>query len=240
MEGEAVGGVRRALVVRGGWEGHAPVACTDRFLPILERNGFECEVSEDFAAYEDAARMARTDLVVHCWSIGEMERAAARGLAAAVEAGTGLAGWHGGIVDSVNALAFMHLVGARFVYHPRGFVDHELTVVPERRDHPITAGIDVVRLTTEKYWVLTDPLCDVLATVTFPPDHPGDADDGAASTPWRREVTLPAVWTRQWGSGRVFVSAIGHRVEDFDVPEVQAITERGLLWAAREVPDVGS
>lgn len=80
--------------------------------------------------------------------------------------------------------------------------------------------------------MLTDPLCDVLATVTFPPDHPGDDPDGGA-TAWRREVTVPAVWTRQWGAGRVFVSTVGHRPADLDVPEIRTLTERGLLWAAR-------
>jgi uncharacterized protein len=94
------------------------------------------------------------------------------------------------------------------------------------------AGITTVRLVTEKYWVLTDPLCDVLATVTFPPDHPGDDAHGEA-TAWRREVTVPAVWTRQWGAGRVFVSTVGHRPADLDVPVIRTLTERGLHWAAR-------
>ena len=31
----------RALVVRGGWEGHDPTGTTDSFVPFLERSGFE-------------------------------------------------------------------------------------------------------------------------------------------------------------------------------------------------------
>jgi type 1 glutamine amidotransferase len=52
-------------------------------------------------------------------------------------------------------------------------------------------------------------------------------------TPWREELTCPAVWTRQWGKGRVFVSTIGHKLEDLDHPDVRTLTERGLLWASR-------
>jgi type 1 glutamine amidotransferase len=222
------------LVVRGGWEGHTPVVCTDSILPFLLKNDFEVDVTEDLAVYADAKRLAGTDLVVQCWSMGELSDPAARGLSAAVRAGTGLAGWHGGIVDAFNSLPYLHLTGGRFVYHPRGFVEHDMSVVPGQEAHPIVEGIGVVRLKTEKYWVLTDPLCDVLATVTFPPDHPGDAEDIGDSTPWRREVTVPAVWTRQWGRGRVFISTVGHRVEDLNVPEVRTLTERGLLWAARQ------
>ena len=35
---------RRALVVRGGWEGHSPVEATERFLPFLREQGFEVDV----------------------------------------------------------------------------------------------------------------------------------------------------------------------------------------------------
>jgi type 1 glutamine amidotransferase len=81
---------------------------------------------------------------------------------------------------------------------------------------------------TEKYWVLTDPLNDVLATVTYE----AAAGDGRP-TPWREPVTLPAVWTRRWGAGKIFVSTVGHKLDDLAVPEIRTITERGLLWAAR-------
>jgi type 1 glutamine amidotransferase len=43
----------------------------------------------------------------------------------------------------------------------------------------------------------------------------------------------PAVWLRPWGKGRVFVSTIGHKLDDLDHPAVRTLTERGLLWASR-------
>lgn len=223
--------MRRALVVRGGWDGHSPEAATDLFLPFLKEQGFEVDVVTDLDVYLEAERLAATDLVVQCWSMGQLSDRQARGLAAAVRAGTGFAGWHGGIVAAFDALPYLQLTGGRFVFHPPGFVDHDLTVAPGQEDHPIMSGIDRVRLHTEKYWVLTDPLCDVLATVTFPPDHPGDDPHG--DTAWRREVTVPAVWVRRWGVGRVFVSTVGHRPADLQVPEIRRLTERGLRWAAR-------
>lgn len=226
--------MRRALVVRGGWPGHAPVECTDKFLPFLREQGFEIEVLETPEVYADRDRMSTVDLVVQSWSMGEISDKAARGLSAAVRAGTGFAGWHGGVVDAFDALPYLHLTGGRFVYHPTGPVKHELTVVRGHERHPIMAGITAVPLETEKYWVLTDPLCDVLATVAFPVDQPGDPEDRGDVTPWRREVTIPAVWTREWGNGRVFVHMVGHRVEDLNIPEIEVITERGLLWAARD------
>jgi type 1 glutamine amidotransferase len=211
--------VRDAIVVRGGWEGHVPVAATDLFVPFLREHGFAVEIHDDLDVYADAARMAAADLVVQCWSIGTVTDAQVAGLEAAVRAGTGFAGWHGGIVGSFHHERYQHLTGGLFVHHPDGFVDHELTVVA---DHPIVAGIGTVRLHTEKYWVLTDPLNDVLATVTHDPEN----------VPWQRPVTVAAVWTRRWGAGRVFVSTVGHKLDDLEVPEIRTLTERGLLWAA--------
>jgi type 1 glutamine amidotransferase len=216
---------RRAVVVRGGWEGHSPVEATDRFIPFLEENGFEVEVHDGPHAYDDAERLARTDLVVQCFTQGEATDAQVTNLSEAVRAGTGLAGWHGGIVDSFRASPdYLHLTGGQWAAHPGGFVDYEVEVVPERADHPVVTGLDRWKHHTEQYWCLTDDLNDVLVTSRF---------EVTPETPWREELVVPAVWTRQWGSGRVFVSTIGHKLEDLDAPEVRTLTERGLLWAAR-------
>jgi type 1 glutamine amidotransferase len=216
---------RRALVVRGGWEGHSPVEATDMFIPFLEKNDFVVDVHDSPAAYDDAEALLATDLVLQCYTQGEATDQQVTNLAAAVAAGTGLAGWHGGIVDSFRASPdYLHLTGGQWAAHPGGFVDYEVMVVTERRDHPIVVGLDRWNHHTEQYWCLTDDLNDVLVTSRF---EPGD------DTPWRADLVVPAVWTRQWGQGRVFVSTIGHKLEDLDVPQVRVLTERGLLWAAR-------
>jgi type 1 glutamine amidotransferase len=219
------GRTRQALVVRGGWEGHSPVEATERFIPFLEEHGYTVAVYDGPEVYADAERLATTDLVVQCYTQGVATDEQVLGLSAAVAAGTGLAGWHGGVCDSFRGSPdYLHLTGGQWAAHPGGFVRHEVAVVPDRREHRIVAGLDRWELNTEQYWVLTDQLNDVLATTTF-----GVTDE----TPWREELTCPAVWTRQWGRGRVFVSTIGHKLEDLDHPDVRTLTERGLLWASR-------
>jgi len=214
---------RRALVVRGGWPGHQPVTITDLFLPFLRGRGFAVETSETLEVYEDAALLAATDLVVQCWTMGEITPQQSEGLSSAVRAGTGLAGWHGGIIDSFRGdLGYQLLTGGQFLMHPPEFTDYEVRLAPEHTDHPVTAGLGDFRVRTEQYWLATDPLNDTLATAVF-----------AAGDERARPVDMPVVWTRTWGAGRVFVSAIGHKPDDFDVPEVRMITERGLLWASR-------
>nr|WSX75206.1 ThuA domain-containing protein [Streptomyces sp. NBC_00899] len=216
---------RNALVVRGGWPGHSPVEATDRFLPFLEESGFRVTVSDSLDVYTDADLMAGTDLIVQCWTMGTITAEQVAGLRGAVQAGTGLAGWHGGIADSFRDNSdYLHLVGGQFACHPGGFVDHTVEVVPERAAHPIVAGLTSVALHTEQYWVLADGHNQVLATTTLP-SRQGD--------PWAEPVVSPAVWTRQWGEGRIFVCTVGHQPQDLDVPAVRSVVERGLTWASR-------
>lgn len=216
---------RRALVVRGGWEGHRPVEATERFIPFLTDHGFTVDVHESPEVYADGDAMADLDLVVQCFTQGVATDEQVNGLSAAVLAGTGLAGWHGGIVDSFRASPdYLHMTGGQWAAHPGDFVDYEVSVVPDRADHPIVEGLTHWAHHTEQYWCLTDDLNDVLATSRF---------QTGPDTPWREEIVVPAVWTRQWGAGRVFVTTIGHHPEDLDVPEARTLTERGLLWASR-------
>ena len=228
---------RKALVVRGGWEGHHPVEATELFLPFLHENGFDVRIEDGPQVYADPETMNATDLVLQSVTMSEITAEALKGLRAAVEAGTGLAGWHGGIADSYRASSdYLQLVGGQFATHPSKDPEHvhggetynyleytdELTDLGRR--HEITQDIDDFTLTTEQYWVLHDDLIDVLATTTHPvqPYHP-----------WHRPITSPAVWTREWGAGRVFVTTAGHSLDVLQDPNVRTIIERGMLWAAR-------
>jgi type 1 glutamine amidotransferase len=227
----------RALVVRGGWEGHRPVESTELFIPFLVANGFEVRVEESPEVYADSAVMAGTDLIVQSVTMAEITAEQVAGLQSAVAAGTGLTGWHGGIADSYRASSdYLHLVGGQFVTHPAkapefrmggeqdNFLEHRVELTELGRRHPITAGIDDFTLTTEQYWVLHDDLCDVLATTTHP---------ARPWQPWHRPVTSPAVWTRLWGRGRIVVTTPGHTLEVLENRNIRTIIERGMLWATR-------
>ena len=228
---------RSALIVRGGWDGHMPVETTDSFRPFLERNGFDVRVEETNDVYADADYLASVDLIVQTMTMSTIEKEPLAGLIAAVEAGTGMAGWHGGIADSYrNSSDYQQFMGGLFASHPGkhpserhgeqddNYVPHRYEITELGRSHPITAGIDDFELTTEQYWVLHDDLIDVLATTT---------QAVREWDPWHRPITSPAIWTREWGRGRIFVSTPGHRIEITDDPTVRTIIERGMLWAAR-------
>ncbi|MBW8872128.1 MAG: ThuA domain-containing protein [Leifsonia sp.] len=228
---------KQALIVRGGWDGHMPVETTELFVPFLRENGFDVRVEEGSAVYADDAVMDSVDLVVQVNTMNTIEPEEFRGLQRAVLNGTGMAGWHGGIADSYrNNADYLHMIGGQFAHHAGkdpaervgdqsdNYIPYTVHITEYGKTHPITAGIEDFDLVTEQYWVLSDEYNDVLATTTQEA-RPFDA--------WNRPVTAPAIWTRQWGKGRIFVSAPGHRLEIVESQPVRTIIERGMLWASR-------
>ncbi|MCT2587686.1 ThuA domain-containing protein [Actinophytocola gossypii] len=209
---------KRALFVRGGWPGHEPVAATDRYAARL--TGYEVSISDSLDVYLDD--LSGFDLIVQCWSMGQATEAQVAGLSAAVRAGTGFAGWHGGIVDAFRDRPGYHLLtGGQFVHHAKEFTRYDVRVVAE---HPIVDGIGTFEVHSEQYYVHADPGNEVLAVT----DYNDDPD-----LPWIGHPTMPVTWVRRHGAGRVFVTTVGHRLADLEVPEVDTMIMRGLAWATR-------
>lgn len=228
---------KTALVVRGGWDGHQPVETTDSFIPYLKDSGYDVRVEESPKIYADSDYMAGVDLILQCVTMSSIEKDEFEGLRTAVEQGTGMAGWHGGIADSYRNMSdYLHMIGGQFACHPGkhpderaggpadNFVPYTVNMLPAAADHPVTRGISDFDLVTEQYWVLADDYIDVLATTT---------QKVREWDPWNRPVTSPAIWTRQWGKGRIFVATPGHSLEVLQDSNVRTIVERGLLWASR-------
>src|SRR5215218_8744454 len=61
----------------------------------------------------------------------------------------------------------------------------------------------------------------------------GDHDLRHEARAWTEGATVPVVWKKRWGAGKVFYCSLGHGAGDFDVPEARKIVERGMLWASR-------
>ena len=213
---------KSALFVTGGWEGHQPKVQTGRFAAFLDAKGFRTELSDTLDAYRDGERLKSFDLIVNNWTMGELLPEQEKGLLDAVRAGTGLAGWHGGLCDSFRkSTDYQFMTGGQWVAHPGGIVDFEVRIV--RKGDPITEGLADFRIRSEQYYMHVDPSNEVLATTAF---------DGSR-LPWIAGTVVPAAWKRRWGEGKVFYSALGHAPGDFDIPEARTMVERGLLWAAR-------
>lgn len=213
--------MKKALIVWGGLELHEPEAGARIVRQLLEEEGFAVEVTGDYAALGGPG-IAAMDLIVPQVTGGELGRGASLALCAAIEGGTGLAGFHHGLATSFPGNPhFRFMAAATFASHPGNIITYR--VDPARPDDPVMAGIGSFEHTSEQYYLHYDPVVDVLATTTFSGEHAA----------WRTGVRMPVVFKTSYGAGRVFYTALGHKPKELEVPEIRTILRRGLLWAAR-------
>jgi type 1 glutamine amidotransferase len=120
-----------------------------------------------------------------------------------------------------NEPDYQFMTGGQWVAHPGDIIPHSIQI--KETGDPITAGISDFPYLSEQYYMHYDPSIEILATTTFDGSR-FDEIEG---------VVMPVVWKRRYGKGRVFYSALGHVADEFKVPEMKTIMDRGALWAAR-------
>ena len=92
--------MKNALIVAGGWDGHEPKKCAHIMADVLKQDGYTLEMHDSMDVYADEEKMLAFDLIVPIWTMGEVSGDQCKGLLAAVTAGVGIAGFHGGMGDS--------------------------------------------------------------------------------------------------------------------------------------------
>ena len=215
---------KRALITWGGWMGHEPDKVAALFATDLRDAGFEVQVTDSLACFDDAAALADLSLIVPVWTMSTIEKHQSQNVADVVAAGVGLAGCHGGMCDAFrNDVLWQFMTGAQWVAHPgNDGVEYRVRMVG---DDPLTAGIGDFDVKTEQYYLHVDPAVKVHAVCDFP------VVDGphAANGP----VAMPVGFTKMWGVGRVYYNALGHQARVIDHGPARDMIRRGMLWAAR-------
>ena len=219
--------MKQALIFQGGWDGHEPVQVSARFQKLLEKNGFQAEISDTLDCLSDLGRLMSLDLLVACWTMGEIDGHLRENLSKAVASGVGLAGCHGGMCDSFRQdTEWQFITGGQWVSHPGGD-GTAYTVNITSKSNPITEGLEDFEVCSEHYYLHVDPAIEVLATTRFP----------SPAVPYyhisNKPVDMPLAWTKMWGNGRVFYNSLGHHDDVFEkAPSAEILMERGMLWAA--------
>ena len=216
--------MKKALIVAGGWDGHEPEQCAELFAAELRNRDYEVEVSDTLDVYLDVEKLSQLSLIVPLWTMAEISEAQFKGLSDAVKSGVGLGGFHGGMCDSFRGnIDYQWMTGGQFLSHPGNIKPYRVNIA--EIDNEITRDIEDFEIVSEQYYMMTDPGNRVLATTTFV--------NGLEDAPWVESTVMPVVWTKMWGSGRVFFSSLGHVAKDFDLPQAREITVRGMLWASK-------
>lgn len=220
----------KALIVWGGWPGHEPDKIADFFEEILTAEAFEVEVRDTLDAFTDSEKLCRLSLIVPIFTMSKIAPEQRDPVLAAVsEHGVGIAGCHGGMCDAFREdTEWQFMTGGQWVAHPgNDGVRYEIKIDRQRR-HPITADLPDFEVVSEQYYLHTDPGNDVLAYTEFP--TPGVDGPHTANA-----CRMPQVWTKMYGKGRVFYTAIGHHRNVLEHREPREICRRGFRWSAKDV-----
>jgi type 1 glutamine amidotransferase len=216
---------RKALIVWGGWDGHQPEQVARVLEHALIAEGFEVEVSDTLDAFKDAKKLMDLSLIVPHWTMGKITGEQVNPVLDAVQAGVGLAGCHGGMCDAFrDNTDWQFMTGGQWVAHP-GNDGLKYTVRITDHAHPITAGIEDFEVASEQYYMHVDPVVNVLATTRFPVADGPHVPNGP--------VEMPVLWTKMYGTGRVFYDALGHTAKVVESEPNLTIMRRGFRWAAR-------
>ena len=216
---------KKVLIVQGGWDGHEPQLVSRRCKKLMEKNGYACEISDTLDSLADVEALKTLDLIVACWTMGELKREYTVNVAKAVGIGVGIAGCHGGMCDSFRQnTEWQFITGGQWVSHPGGDgVEYMVNIC--KGSSPIVEGLDDFMVASEHYYLHVDPAIEILATTRFPAVSYYHISN--------KVVDMPVAWTKFWGNGRVFYTSLGHHDDVFDKsPNAEILFERGMLWAA--------
>ena len=239
--GQAPKAKLQVLIVTGqntashDWHGTTPV-----LRKLLEESGrFEVRVTEEFRG-AGAETLAPYDVVVLSYydarkpelRWGERTDSA---LLNYVRSGKGLVVYHFAMAAFDGWTEYEKMCAAN--WRPNNghhSARHDYTVTIKDQEHPITRGMKATfpQANDELYANLKwqpEGGFHVLATAW---------DDHSLYKPGEKQpipgtgLSQPMLWTVNYGSGRVFVTAMGHDAEAMKLPGFVATLTRGTEWAA--------
>jgi type 1 glutamine amidotransferase len=215
----------KALIVKGGWEGHEPEEVSKIFESILCGDGFEVKISDTLDCFLDTDFLKSLNLIVPVYTMGKITDEQCASVTNAVSGGVGIAGCHGGMCDAFReSTDWQFMTGGNWVAHPGNDGVKYRVHIKKSSSSPLIEGINDFDVCSEQYYLHVDPAVNVLAVTRFPIAGGPHAANGA--------VEMPVVWTKYWGKGRVFYNSLGHNAGIFNIKEAKELMRRGFLWAA--------
>ena len=212
---------KKVLVVWGGWDGHKPELFADHVENWLIKEKADYKINNGLDAYDNYDELVKYDLIIQSVTIGEISKKQEENLVKAVLNGVGIAGAHGGLVDSFRKNTnYQFMIGGQFVAHPGGMIKHKVKMLNDE----LTNGLSDFDILSEQYYMHYDPSVKIIAETKF----------GGEAYDWIKDVVMPVAWKKMYGKGKVFFISIGHDPDEFMVyKDGWELLTRGFVWATR-------
>ncbi len=187
------------------------------FKDFLEKSGFEVTLTEDLDFF--LPQNIKKFHVIVCYTTGrELTQEQESGLLNAIigspwgETGEPktFIGVHGASSSFQNSKAYLRMLGARFLIHPPLGEEYRFQVI--KPDHPIMQGVSDFTLMDELYLMERYPPFETLVICDY------------------RGFLHPIVWTKSYGLGNVFYTALGHGEEQINQKVFQKMIINAINW----------
>jgi len=212
---------KKVLVVWGGWEGHKPELFASHVENWLITEKADYKINNGLDAYDNYDELIKYDLIIQSVTMDEISKKQEENLLKAVLSGVGIAGAHGGLVDSFRKNTnYQFMIGGQWVAHPGNIIKYKVKMLEDE----LTSGLSDFEIVSEQYYMHYDPNIKIIAETKFNDEI----------YPWINNVVMPIAWKKMYGKGKVFFISIGHDPDEFMVyKDGWELLTRGFMWAVR-------
>jgi type 1 glutamine amidotransferase len=184
-----------------------------------------CRTADDVRALLTTAHLSGVDAIFFANTTGDLGIPNLRAVLDWISAGHAFLGAHSASDTYHEAPDYIAMLGGEFETH--GAIA-EADVKVENASHPSVAHLAPrFRITDELYRFTRFTRGDVQVLLSL--DRNPDDGVGVGGQP----ADLPLAWSRSYGSGRVFYTALGHREEVWQDPRFQQHLLEAIRWSLR-------
>ena len=205
-------------------------ASRDILQQIGATGGFEVTASEDVAVFT-AENLQRYGAVMF-FTTGELPMSKAQQLAFTdfIRAGGGFLDVHSATDTFYQWGEYLKIIGGYFDQHPW---HQAVTVEVADRHDPLVAFLGTSIAVTDEIYQIRD--FDVGGSRVLLRLDPASVDLTRPDV-HKHPYGWPLAWTRSYGNGRVFYTALGHEEGVWRDPRFQQMLRNAALWALRRSP----
>jgi uncharacterized protein len=208
---------------------HSSIETAEATLTTLSKSSFFdvtfCRNADDVARLLTADGLSHVSAVAFVNTTGDLGFPDLNAFFAWVQAGGAVLGTHSATDTYHNEPRYLDMIGAEFDTHGN---QAQADMLVDNRKHPATEMLG-------SRWLVFDEIyhfkmnnrgkVDMLLSLDR---QPADGLPGAS-----QPTDMPIAWTKPYGSGRVFYTALGHREEVWQDKKFQQHLVGGISWVLK-------
>jgi type 1 glutamine amidotransferase len=209
---------------------HSSIQIAEATISMLgQRSGIFtatfCRTASDVATMLTPSALAGTDAIVFANTTGSLPVRDLGALLNWIAEGHGFAGMHSASDTYHDAPAYLEMLGNEFLTH-----GDQTTVdaLVENPSHPASSPLGQRFRVLDEIYKFTRSNRGSVTMLLSLDRHPADGQPEAG-----QPGDLPLAWAKEYGQGRVFYTALGHREDVWQNPLYQQHILGGIRWVLR-------